>query len=377
MSHGKKRNPLILVVDDAHINRKMLHTMLNKAGYHTLDAESGMQARDLARQHLPDLILLDVMMPEEDGFDTCRKLKQDPKTQDIPIIFISALNDTDNIVQGLELGGVDYVSKPFAQPEVLARIRVHLELKFARERLIEAQVQRFEELRQAQESFLVDPVKMPEAQFSYVYQPVLEAGGDFLDVIQAGEDKHVYVVADISGHDLGTAYITSALKALFEQNLNPYTPMPEGLKMINAVLNRILKPTQHLTANFLNIDRSHNSLLLYNSGHPAPILVEKATGQVQTLQAWGDVLGPFEQIELGSLEKKVQSGDRIYLYTDGLVEHFGANFVSRQEGIEKLSRACAQASQYSLQESLKYVVEQICPDKSLLQDDAVLLVTEI
>ncbi len=371
------RTPLILIVDDSPLNRRMLRVVLNKAGYRIQEAEDGLQAREMAREHLPDLILLDVMMPHEDGFDTCIKLKKQSSTQDIPIIFISALNDTENIVKGLELGGVDYISKPFAQTEVMARIRVHLELKFAKERLVEAQVQRFADLKQAQESFLGEPDKLPGARFSYIYQPVLEAGGDFLDVVQTGENIHVYVVADVSGHDLGTAYMTSALKVLIDQNINPYTPMHESLKMINAVLNRILQPTQHLTANFLKVDRGRNKMSLYNAGHPAPVMVSGEGSEPRILEAEGDILGPFEQGEFTPLEKDIQPGDRVFLYTDGLVESFGENFMSREQGMDKLLQACREASDYQLQPALQHIFSVLRPEKSLLEDDAVLLATEI
>jgi len=376
-STNKIRTPLILIVDDSPLNRRLLRVVLSRAGYQVQEAEDGFEARQKAREYLPDLILLDVMMPHEDGFDTCIKLKNQAATQDIPIIFISALNDTENIVKGLELGGVDYISKPFAQTEVMARIRVHLELKFAKERLVEAQVQRFADLKQAQESFLVEPDKLPQAKFSYIYQPVLEAGGDFLDVVQTGEDIHVYVVADVSGHDLGTAYMTSALKVLIDQNINPYTPMQESLKMINAVLYRILQPTQHLTANFLKVDRSRKKLSFYNAGHPGPIIVPRENTEPWMLEAEGDILGPFDQVEFSPLEMDIHSGDRIYLFTDGLVESFGENFMSRQEGLNKLLQECRQASEYPLQESLKYIFSRLRPDNSFSEDDAVLMVTEI
>ncbi|WP_291322522.1 SpoIIE family protein phosphatase [Desulfonatronospira sp.] len=374
---SKLRTPLILIVDDSPLNRRMLRVLLNKFGYRTQEAEDGVEARAKAGQYQPDLILLDVMMPQEDGFDTCIKLKKEAITQDIPIIFISALNDTENIVKGLEVGGVDYISKPFAQTEVLARIRVHLELKFAKERLIEAQVQRFADLKQAQESFLVESEKLPEANFSYIYQPILEAGGDFLDVVQTGEKSHVYVVADVSGHDLGTAYMTSALKVLIDQNINPYTPMQESLKMINAVLNRILQPTQHLTANFLKVDRERRKLRLYNAGHPPPVMIPRDNSAALILDAEGDILGPFEQVEFSPLERDIQSGDRVYLFTDGLVEAFGENYMSRQEGMDKLLKACQDASSYPLQQALQYIFSKLRPENAFSEDDAVLLVTEI
>ncbi len=371
------RSPLILIVDDSPLNRRLLNVLLKNSGFKTLMAENGQQARKLAAEEGPDLILLDVMMPGEDGFDTCTALKKNPLTKDIPVIFISALNDTDNIVKGLELGGVDYVGKPFARTEVLARIRVHLELKFAKERLIDAQVQRFADIKEAQESFLVDPEKYPEARFSYIYRPILEAGGDFLDVIRTGEDAYVYIVADISGHNLGTAYMTSALKVLFDQNINPYTSMDEGIKMINAVLNKIFKPTQHLTAAFLTINRSRNTAVLHNAGHLPAVHVSKKHNQARIMEAEGDILGPFQQIEFFATEITIGPGDRFYLFTDGLVELFGDKYRTRSQGVERIMENAIKSSRLSLDESLSHIFDALCPDRNLLQDDVILLGAEV
>lgn len=373
----KFRAPLILIVDDSSLNRKLLNVLLQSSGYKTIQAENGRQARDLAAKNKPDLILLDVMMPVEDGFDTCTALKKDSATKDIPVIFISALNDTESIVKGLELGGVDYMGKPFARTEVLARIRVHLELKFAKERLIEAQVQRFAEIKEAQESFLVDSRNHPEARFDYIFRPVLEAGGDFLDVIRVSENAYVYIVADISGHNLGTAYITSALKVLFDQNINPYTPVDEGIRMINAVLNKILQPTQHLTAAFLVIDRSQNQAVLYNAGHLPVLYFNRNKNQTLVMEAQGDILGPFEQVEFIPAKRTIEPGDRFFLFTDGLVEVFGDNFRTRNQGIQSIMDCIPGSVDYTLKESLKYLFDCVCPRKELLQDDVILLGAQV
>ncbi len=375
-SDVKFRTPNILVVDDSALNRRLLSVLLKNAGYQILEAEDGRVARKLAAEEKPDLILLDVMMPVEDGFDTCKALKHDPRTKDIPVIFISALNDTESIVKGLELGGVDYVGKPFARTEVLARIRVHLELKFAKERLIESQIRNFEDIREAQESFLVVPDDYPDARFSYIFKPILEAGGDFLDVVRTGKNTYVYIVADISGHNLGTAYMTSALKVLFDQNINPYTPINEGLRMTNAVLNRILKPTQHLTATFLILDRLQNKAVLYNAGH-LPVVHVKKNNEAGIIKSEGDILGPFEQVEFFPVETEVEPGDRFFLFTDGLVELFGDAYRTRTQGIDLIVESALKSSELPLDKSLKYILEHLCPEKDALQDDVIVLGTEL
>ena len=121
-------NNRILVVDDTPANIQMLASTLKEKGYQISVATNGRQALDVVDRVKPDLILLDVMMPEMDGFETCRRLKASEQSSQIPIIFLTAKTETTDIVQGFELGAVDYVAKPFNSHELLARVNTHLTL---------------------------------------------------------------------------------------------------------------------------------------------------------------------------------------------------------------------------------------------------------
>lgn len=129
--------PLIFVAEDVPRNLQVLYNILKKENFRIAAAGNGKQALDMIPEVLPDLILLDVMMPEMDGFDVCRHLKQNPKTKDIPIIFLTAKTETEDIVTGFEIGAVDYVTKPFRGTELISRVKTHLELKFSRQSLEE------------------------------------------------------------------------------------------------------------------------------------------------------------------------------------------------------------------------------------------------
>ncbi|MBD2359963.1 hybrid sensor histidine kinase/response regulator [Anabaena minutissima FACHB-250] len=122
-------NNLILVVDDTITNLEIISAELMAAGFTVATAINGEQAIQKIQFQLPDLILLDVMMPKMDGFETCKYLKANPVTQDIPVIFMTGITDTDSKVNGLNLGAVDYITKPFQKEEVLARIKTHLQLR--------------------------------------------------------------------------------------------------------------------------------------------------------------------------------------------------------------------------------------------------------
>lgn len=124
----------VLIVDDTIANIKLLGATLG-AEYEVLIATNGSDALELVQEELPDIILLDIMMPEMDGYTVCRKLKADSRTQSIPVIFITAMNDEENEAKGLEIGAIDYITKPFSHPIVKARVKNHLELKKYRDYL--------------------------------------------------------------------------------------------------------------------------------------------------------------------------------------------------------------------------------------------------
>lgn len=128
---------LILLVDDSPINLQILGTTL-EGTYKTAFARDGLQALDIIQHRQPDLILLDIMMPDMNGFEVCERLQASPDTRDIPIIFLTAKTETENMIKGLRLGAVDYITKPFQKEELLARVSTHLSLRQAKQQLQES-----------------------------------------------------------------------------------------------------------------------------------------------------------------------------------------------------------------------------------------------
>ncbi|NEO84171.1 MAG: response regulator [Spirulina sp. SIO3F2] len=127
----------ILAVDDNPDNLLVISETLRNVGYTVATAIDGERAINRLQSHQPDLILLDIQMPGIDGFETCRRLKAEPQTQSIPVIFLTAISDTVNKVKGLQIGGVDYITKPFDIDELLARVKIHIDLKKAQLQLIQ------------------------------------------------------------------------------------------------------------------------------------------------------------------------------------------------------------------------------------------------
>ena len=157
MTTTKTHDPLaddadrILLVDDDATNLEALRHALDGRGYRLFVTRSGENAIDVARRARPGLVLLDVVMPGIDGFETCRRLKDDPETREAAVIFLSSLDDARDKVRGLEVGAVDFVSKPFQKDEVVARVNTHLTLQRLRRQLEARNAELSRELAVAQE----------------------------------------------------------------------------------------------------------------------------------------------------------------------------------------------------------------------------------
>jgi two-component system, sensor histidine kinase and response regulator len=157
-NHSEKAT--ILVVDDNPGNLGVLFDYLDSAGFKVLLVQSGQNALKQAERKQPDIILLDIIMPQMDGFETCQRLKENPATRDIPVIFMTALSDTENKVKGFRLGAVDYITKPFQQEEVSAQVHTHLTIRRlqqqleAKNTLLEEQVKELQQLNASKDTFL-------------------------------------------------------------------------------------------------------------------------------------------------------------------------------------------------------------------------------
>ncbi len=197
----------VLIVDDNSNNLRVLSGMLEQAGYRVRPALNGTTALRSMQAALPDIVLLDIRMPEMDGYEVCRRMKADPATAAIPVIFISALHEADDKVTAFQVGGADYIVKPFQIEEVLARVRMHLELCRARRALQEAytgmerQVQeRTTELIKAKEERL-EALEVARGTLVQMIEALVIAL-EKRDPYTAGHQKRVSVLSTAIGREL-------------------------------------------------------------------------------------------------------------------------------------------------------------------------------
>ena len=322
MSEPSKQKT-ILIVDDTPINIGVISGAL-KDSFATKVATSGEKALAIAgAKEKPDLILLDVMMPEMDGYEVCRRLKANPDTHAIPVIFLTSQTEAEDETKGFDVGAVDYIHKPFSAAVVKARVRTHLMLREAHAQIAQQLVEINTELemaRQIQLSILPSSTpKMAGIDIVARYIPMTSVAGDFYDFIVVDESHVGILMADVSGHGLPAALIASMLQVALTAQARHASEPAKVLAGLNLAL---CGKFQHnfVTAAYAFVDLEKNTLTYAGAGHPPLLLWRKSTGTASQLLENGLVMGQFEEATYDSLQVPVEAGDRFVLYTDGILE---------------------------------------------------------
>jgi phosphoserine phosphatase RsbU/P len=319
-SYQKK---IVLVVDDAPANIQIVKSIL-KDIYGMRVATSGAKALELAKATpAPDLILLDVMMAEMDGYEVCTRLKLDPETRDIPVIFLTGQTQVDEETRGFDVGAVDYIHKPFSPAVMKARVQTHLVLRGIREQLAQQLLtiqKELETARQIQLSILPSEIpKIEGLDISARYVPMTSVAGDFYDFIVVDE-KHIGIlVADVSGHGMPAALIASMLKvALSAQETHAADPVQVLLGLNQSLCGKF--EHHYVTAAYLFVDMQQRTLTYAGAGHPPLLLWGGSSKGVRAVTENGIFLGRFPSATYSSVELPLEIGSRALLYTDGISE---------------------------------------------------------
>jgi sigma-B regulation protein RsbU (phosphoserine phosphatase) len=304
----------ILLVDDNPTNLQVLFQTLEGRGYNLLVAKDGETALTIVKKALPELVLLDIMMPGIDGYEVCRQLKGDPATRDIPVIFLSALDDTKDKVRGLGLGAVDYISKPFQADEVIARVDTHLTIHRLQQQL--------QEQKDALERELEETSRY--------------AGGDYYDIIELPDERWGFMVADAEGHSTPAAVRMAMTCALLRGYPGAASDPGEVLKDLNRTLCEVVGMS-FITAIYAVYNGRDQSLRVARAGHMDPLLYRPSEGETAEIPCAGTfAMGIEDYGEVPSTETSLQAGDRLLFYTDGLTERF--NPEGEMYGLERLRR---------------------------------------
>jgi sigma-B regulation protein RsbU (phosphoserine phosphatase) len=322
---GKQEDD-ILIVDDTPANLRLLSQMLTQRGHHVRAVTSGPRALASARMSLPNLILLDIKMPEMNGYEVCERLKADAQTRDVPVIFISALDELQDKVRAFAVGGVDYITKPFQVEEVIARVETHLTLRRLQQQLESANQKMARELAlagQVQASFL--PSKLPSIpgwDLAVTLKPARETSGDFYDVHLIADGRLGLLVADVVDKGVGAALYMALSWALIRAYTAEYPAQPE--LVLSAVNRRILADTsgdQFLSAFYGVVDPGTGNLTYCNAGHYPPYILGRGNGRTsRSLPRTGMLLGVEPDEKWSQASVQLAPGDVLVLYTDGILD---------------------------------------------------------
>ncbi|MBV7505227.1 fused response regulator/phosphatase [Bacillus sp. sid0103] len=337
----------IAVVDDNQTNLMIIEKILRMAGYNRLDLMSSakelyqyLHLEEPNQEEVPvDLILMDLMMPEIDGMEACRTILKDERYADLPIIFVTAMGDSNKMAEAMDAGALDYVLKPINKVELLARIRSVLRLKREKDLRKERDKRLQYELdlaKQVQVSILSDPIKEEDVTISAIYKPSFELAGDLYAWYPISKHRYGVILLDMMGHGISSSlvcmYIYSALKDTITGMSDPELVMKE----LNRRMYQLQMPDHlinyYFTAIYLVLDTEKQTIEYVNAGHPAGIAM--VDEEVRLLTEGCCALGFFETIEVTKGVLPYKQGARMLLFTDGLSEGLEEEY---EDAISKLT----------------------------------------
>jgi signal transduction histidine kinase len=356
---GGRDTPDILMVDDTPANLELLSGMLRGRGYKVRAAVSGKLALLSARTEPPTLILLDINMPEMNGYEVCAQLKADEKLKEIPVIFLSALSETMDKVKAFGAGGVDYITKPFQLEEVEARVGTHLELRRQKLQVQEAyeKLRELEKMRDTLVHMIVHDLRSPlTAIYAFLELIKEKAQGAlpekltiYIDIALKSAKHMINIISDIldaskmeggqmklrlTDCDLGAAVTAtiSGLKSLLENREIRFTP-PERPISVRADSELVLRVIQNLVANALKFtpDSGHIQLSVEPVGDRVRVGV-KDDGPGIAPEFREKIFEKFAQVELPSGRQKYSSGLGLTFCKLAVEAHGGRIGVDSNEG---------------------------------------------
>ena len=318
----------VLIVDDIKANVDVLVQALS-GEYQLSVALGGQQALDAVRRSSPDLILLDIVMPEIDGYEVCRRLRAAEGTRELPIMFLSSLEDVHDKARGFEVGANDYLTKPFEILEVKARVRSLLKAKAYAEAVKAAAERDLRIAREIQTGLL--PANVPAQirgtglDVHAVLEPARQVGGDLFEVLRLGPDRVLVAVGDVSGKGIPAALFMAVAMTLLRSLARQGKAPEEILRQLNDELLEQNPRGMFVTLQCLVFDLAKGLVTCASAGHHAAIRITAGSAPRLAFTTSGRVLGLMPADDISSETLALQPDDRFVLFTDGVSEAFDLN----------------------------------------------------
>ncbi|EOW9527146.1 SpoIIE family protein phosphatase [Bacillus cytotoxicus] len=324
----------ILIVDDNPVNLFVIEKILKQAGYHDLVSLNCAQelfeyihlGKDSSRHNEIDLILLDIMMPEIDGLEVCRRLQKEEKFKDIPIIFVTALEDANKLAEALDIGAMDYITKPINKVELLARMRVALRLKSelnwhkAQEENLRNEL---DLATQVQRNLLSSPLREDYIKIEASYLPSFKLAGDMYYWYKIDESRYGIVLLDVMGHGISASlvcmFISSVLRETIKYLIDPELVIKELNRYMTLLHNDNDNIPYYFTAIYLVVNPEDRTIEYVNAGHPSGYVLVDETNLLE-LNRGSCAVGFFDEIKVEKTVIHFNKNAQILLFTDGVLE---------------------------------------------------------
>jgi DNA-binding response OmpR family regulator len=318
----------ILIVDDMQLMRKMIGMCLERAGYTNISfADDGDVALEAINETIPDLVILDLNMPRMSGYEVCKALRAQESTESLPILVQSASETPEERVEVFASGATDFVSKPINQPELLARVQMHLENRLMIRNLSEFHDHMQRELSMAkemqhallpQENLIADIQENAGLTIESKYQASFELGGDLWGLWPVNDNKVGVFVLDISGHGVGASLNTFRVHATMGRHKKLYHDPAAFLLSLNKDLVESFPLGQFGTMFYAVLDHETGAMTYAGAGAPRPFII--SGDSIRTLDSAGTPIGIISSASYENIQDQLNVGESLFCYSDVLIE---------------------------------------------------------
>ncbi|MCG8580700.1 MAG: response regulator [Bacteroidales bacterium] len=323
----------ILIVDDNASNIQVLGNLLRQNGYEVEFSLDGPGAVNWVQRKKFDLILLDVMMPQMDGYEVCSILKENPENMDIPIIFLTARNDEESILKGFNTGGIDYLTKPFNHKELLVRISTHIDLKKAKEKI---SIQNEEIIKSIESARYIQQALLPKNYITensknifLINKPRDIVSGDFYWIKEVN-NYLVFALADCTGHGVPGALMSMiGISGLNEIDFTKQPSPSDVLAVLRQKVKELLSidnqdKNEGMDIGLCVFDRSSN--VIQFSGALLNLYISGSDGLLELKGDRQPVASYPQENDFTTHTYKINTGDRVYMTSDGFTDQFGGEY---------------------------------------------------
>jgi serine phosphatase RsbU (regulator of sigma subunit) len=327
----------ILVVDDCSTNRFILKDILESVGCQIREVDNGADVQAAASDFSPHVILMDIVMPRLNGFDACRRLQEDARLAGIPVIFQTALEEKEAMVKAFDAGGVDFITKPFDEREILARVGTHAELYLNRLKLQDYARRLKEELARTAEDeeagqrvqfkmLPKDGMRIDGYEFHRLLMPSMRMSGDFVDYFEIDAQRLGFYILDVSGHGAASAFVTVMIKSSVSHALSRYhagtdDAIREPARLLAQLNEELIQEglEKHATMFYAVLDRDGRDMRYANGGQfPFPILCTSSSTRV--LESRSRPIGLFEASTYTTTTLPLPSEFSLLIFSDGVLD---------------------------------------------------------